>query len=187
MTKKTIHGLAYRVWNQMRLAHHVDSYFQIYDEVKMDARQPESFARVLNWMSGALYQTMIVHLAMSKSNQGVSLYKLIAEAKEIGKIDDATASRLRDNIDMHASVLQHIGHQRNNLIAHRSNKRTFAEIHKAYPVTTEDLRALVSTYYSVTEQLYAYVPFQNPWILSDERTAARAMIDALQGTGIACS
>lgn len=181
MSKKTS-SLRYRVWNQTRLAMYVDSYLQVYKEF-MNPDNGNYYIRgaigVLSIAGEALYQSMIVHLDMIKANKGVCLYRLIEEAKQEGYINNETENSLKSKIDEHSTVLKHINRQRNNLIAHRSPSLTFKEIKEKFPVSTEDLTALSQTYYAVSKQLNIYIPFNNPWLLRDQKPGLETMMRAL--------
>lgn len=184
MAKKTTHPLSYRVWNQTRLAHHVDSMFQIYEGLTDPlARTGRAWLpRVdepIGRMRNATYQSIIVHLDMIKAKQGVSLYGLIGETQADAKFDAPTGDALRAKIDTHAIILRNVSRQRNNLVAHRSPTQTFREIRDAYPVQLGDLASLVATYYEVAAELYAYVPFQNIWQRRSEKAGLDALLAAL--------
>ena len=177
------HGLAYRIWNQTRLAMAVDSNLQIYESLRENLARgywPNGINGVLSATHHALFQTIIVHLDMIKARQGVSLYRLIQEAQDGGSIDQATADSLRQEIDRHSSVLSNIGRQRNNLIAHRSESLTFKEVNDAFPVTSAELVALSKTYYSVAVQLHYKVPFNRPWQLLDHTAGLSELKTALE-------
>jgi len=142
---------------------------------------PAGINQVLSTTFHVLFQVIIVHLDMIKQNQGVSLYRLVEEARAGGNIDEVEATELRAQIDAHSQVLKNVGRQRNYLIAHRNPSMTFKEIKDAYPVTTEELRALSLTYYSVALRLHQKIPFNKPWELVDHRSGVRAILRALDG------
>lgn len=181
MTAKT-HGLGYRVWNQVRLAMHVDSYLQIYEELAGDTSREHwsgALSRAMSTMRHVLFQVIVVHLDMIKARRGVSLYSLIQEARDLGHIDGDLYRELRDEIDQHNGVLGNIGKQRNNIVAHRSPSLTFAQIKDRFPVAPQDLSALSKTYYSVAIRLHHKVPFNRPWELADCRTGIREIMRAV--------
>jgi hypothetical protein len=177
---KKIHNLGYRIWNQMRLAMHVDSYLQIYDEISR-YRDRENWSNdvqdVMSTIVQPLLQSMIVHLDMIKSKQGISLYSLITEAFDSGHIDELLKEDLEREIDQHKNVLIKISRQRNNIIAHRSESITFAEVKEKYPISTEELMTLSKSYFYVATQLNAKLPFQNPWELRNLRAGTKTVLE----------
>jgi hypothetical protein len=183
MMKRETHSPRYRVWNQLRLAAHVNSYFQVYDELTRH-RDSEGgwgeFTSVLSINSRALFQAIVVHLDMLKSTRGVSLYRLIQEAADDHLIDEDLGKHLQHQIDQHSKALENISRQRNNLIAHRSPSFTFKEVTGKFPITTDDLAALSTTYYEVARQMHLKVPFHNAWQLGDFRTGTRSLLRALR-------
>ena len=177
-------GLGYRIWNQTRLAMHVDSYLQIYQELHgNNSREgwPASVGAVLSTTYHVLFQSILINLDMinDKSKGSVSLYRLLSEAKEEQFVTDAEYASLKSRLDRHATVLSNIGRQRNNLIAHRSEKQSFAKIKADYPIATPDLVALARDYYEVAKELHHKVPFNTAWELNDLRTGTREIIGAL--------
>ncbi|MDV6332350.1 hypothetical protein [Asticcacaulis sp. 201] len=187
MTRPALHNLGYRIWNQSRLAKHVDAYLQVYEEIEdhdhRNAPIPSGLFAPIRVLRQTAYHSLIVHLDMIDSGQGVSLRKLIFEAQREGKIDSNVERALSDKLDAHSRVLKNIKHQRNSLVAHRSEKHTFREIRDKYPITTSELRALAETYYEIAAALCIAVPFYDIWKREDQRANTKTLLALLAAQG----
>ena len=178
---KAKHGLGYKVWNQLRLAKHVDGFFQIYDELTnppSGRHWPLATSIAIDRIKMALFQAMIVHLDMINGSRGVSLCALIEQAGTENRIDEYVANSLASRIRSKSSILHNVKMQRNNIIAHRSEALTFREVKERHSVTDQDLRELVNMYFEVTFELHKHVPFSRPWERDNERAGIKQIMDA---------
>jgi hypothetical protein len=181
LSKKQKHSLPYRLWNQARLSKHAIGWFDIYDEF-LSTPDGKAWPLALSITRGsilqALYQSLLVHLDMIDSHQGVSFRKLIGEVEQAGAVSATDASAMRMELDKKAHILKAIRMQRNNIVAHRSESLSFREVKTAFPITLDNLREMTGLYYSLAHDLHSKLPFQNPWKLDDTRSGVLAIKEA---------
>ena len=156
MARKAEHSVRYRMWNQGRLAMHVDTWFHTWDVLGQGAPEGHRYeaAGSLGPIRQTLFQSMIVHLDFIETRQGVGLKTLIAECKTQGLLSDTKEAEYLDLIQQLSGALRNIRWQRNNIVAHRSKSLSFKDVNDDYPVTRDHLRSCADVYYDVAYDAY---------------------------------
>lgn len=156
MARNPKHSVRYRMWNQGRLAMHVDTWFHTWDVLGQSPSEGQRFeaAASLSCIRQTLFQSMIVHLDFIETRQGVGLKALVVECRDLGLLSDEKKIEYLGKIHGVSRILQNIGRQRNNIVAHRSDTLSFKDVNDKFPVTGENLRECADVYHYIAHDAY---------------------------------
>ncbi len=150
------HSVPYRLWNQTREAMHLESWFSVWDvlqqECAIGTRLSGSYP--LLPIHQTLYQSMIVHIDFMTTKRGVGLVRLYEEALEAGFIGPADKAKYDLLMASVSGVLKNVSMQRNNIVAHRSESLSFADVKQRYPVDRNDLARCIDVYGKISRDAF---------------------------------
>lgn len=175
---KRIRLLEYRVFNQTRVAMHIDNWLHAWKALS----EPPEGRRRKGWLPGYLrmstFQSLVSHLDFMKlAKQGDTLEGLIDESFDTGRITKLQRDDLKSRIVPLYPVLDKIRMQRNNIVSHRSKQFTFKELNDLHPISRDELEKCAKVYYEVARDLYQLVPLRDvrPFDLMAAKDAADAL------------